>query len=474
MPLHFRLLAGNVYVLLRNRKILNLLFEMGKSAKMAWPYRAFKAYVRFYHDKVNYKRTYVVGTENVPERGTPLMIVSNHQNGSSDPLGIVMSFRDRKVNVITRADVFAIHPVANWFLRAIGLLPAFRINHEGEEALGKNAETFKMSEKALLDGETVVMYPEAGHQDKHWLGNFSYGYTRLAFEAAEMGNFEKEIFILPSCNHYDDYFGIRNELMIRYGKPISLKPYYELYKTKPRTAQREVNKLVREQISSMMLDIRDLEHYDAVDFLRETYGLHYAQRAGVDVKDLPEHLESDKRLVAAIADIPEERRTEILSDAEQLRLGVKKGFIRDSHFDKSPCLAGVCLRAIATLALFPLWVFCLYPGIFMLAVAKYFSIGRMKDRMMESTFLVCLSILFWIPLFSILTFVLTGIFYSWIAAAAWVILLPAILIFAWGYAKRVKILGQDISWLLRNRSGDISRLRALRERIYSSLDSLLK
>ena len=157
-----------------------------------------------------------------------------------------------------------------------------------------------------------------------------------------------------------------------------------------------------------------------------------------------------------------------------VRLGVKKLFIRDSHFDRSPCLAGVCLRAIATVALFPLWVSCLYPGIFMLAVAKYFSIGRMKDRMMESTFLVCLSILFWIPLFSILTFVLTGIFYSWIAAAAWVIRLPAIFIFAWGYAKRVKILGQYISWLLRNRSGDVSRLRALRERIYSSLDSLLK
>ena len=447
---------------------------MKRVAKMAWPYRALKAYIRFYHDKVCYRKTYVVDAENVPEWGTPLLIVSNHQNGSSDPLGIVMSFRDRKVNVITRADVFAIHPVANWFLRAIGLLPAFRINHEGEEALGNNAETFKVSEKALLDGETVVMYPEAGHQDKHWLGTFSYGYTRLAFEAAEMGNFEKEIFILPACNHYDDYFGIQNELMIRYGKPISLKPYYELYKTKPRTAQREVNKLVREQISSMMLDIRDLEHYDAVDFLRETYGLRYARRSGTDVRNLPEHLESDKKLVAAIAALPDQSREEILSDAEQLRLGVKKNFIRDSHFDKSPCLAGVCLRAVAALALFPLWVVSLYPGIFMLAVAKYFSIGRMKDRMMESTFLVCLSILFWIPIFSILTFVLMGIFFSWIAAAAWVLLLPAIFIFAWCYARQVKRLGQDISWLLRKKSGDMSRLGKLRERMYSSLDSLLK
>ena len=199
-------------------------------------YRLFRSYLRFLHDKVYYKNVYRINEKAIPADGTPLIIVSNHQNCLNDPLGVVVSFRDRKLNVITRADVFAYHPLANKFLRGIGLLPAFRINYEGEAALAKNEETFKMTESTLLDGNTILMFPEAGHQDKHWLGTFSYGYTKMAFQAAEAGNFEKEIFILPSCNHYSDYFGIQNQYLVKYGEKISLKPFYELYKTKPRTA----------------------------------------------------------------------------------------------------------------------------------------------------------------------------------------------------------------------------------------------
>ncbi len=159
-----------------------------KVEKPGWLYRTFWLYLRFFYNKIFYKRTYKVNGEVIPKNGTPLLIVSNHQNCLNDPLGLVFSFSDRKPYVITRADVFSVSPMADKFLRAIGLLPAFRLDYDGEGALGKNAATFQMSEKALIEGKTVIMYPEACHQDKHWLGTFSLGYTKMAFEAAEMGN----------------------------------------------------------------------------------------------------------------------------------------------------------------------------------------------------------------------------------------------------------------------------------------------
>lgn len=148
-------------------------------------YRIFKAYVKFLVEKVYYRRVHYINTGNVPSDGTPLLIVSDHQNSLNDALGVLLSISDRIVHFIVRADVFALGPFVDKFLRKIGLLPAFRLDWEGESALNNNAATFRDSEKVLLDGNTVVIYPEAGHQTRHFLGTFSYGYTKMAFEAAK-------------------------------------------------------------------------------------------------------------------------------------------------------------------------------------------------------------------------------------------------------------------------------------------------
>ena len=53
-------------------------------------------------------------------------------------------------------------------------------------------------------------------------------------------------------------------------------------------------------ISSLMLDIRDLDNYDSIDFIRTTYGTDYAKTKGIDPNDLPERLLTDKELVAKL------------------------------------------------------------------------------------------------------------------------------------------------------------------------------
>ncbi|MDY2942125.1 MAG: 1-acyl-sn-glycerol-3-phosphate acyltransferase, partial [Paludibacteraceae bacterium] len=242
-------------------------------------YRVFKHYVRFLHSRVFYKKVYYIGKENIPEQGVPVVFASNHQNCACDPLLLLLGLENEShPYVVARGDVFGKSPIADKFFNWLGLVPAFRLNFDGAEALQKNEAMLATTEQKLLEGNRLIIFPEGGHQDKHYLGEFSFGYTRLAFQAAEKANFEKDIVIVPCCNHYSDYFEAKTEALYRFGEPVHLQPYYELYKTKPRTAQREVNKIVRQRIQEMMLDVQDVENYDVVEFLWEQGTKNQEQR----------------------------------------------------------------------------------------------------------------------------------------------------------------------------------------------------
>ncbi len=446
-----------------------------KVEKPSWLYWIFWYYLRFFYDKVFYKKTYKVNSRVIPEDGTPLLIVSNHQNCLNDPLGLVFSFNDRKPYVITRADVFSISPAVDKFLRAIGLLPAFRLNYDGEDALSRNAETFQVSEQALIDGKTVIMYPEARHQDKHWLGNFSYGYTKMAFEAAEMGNFEKDVVILPTCNHYSHYFGIQNRMLVKFGTPISIQPYYELYKTKPRTAQREVNKLVHEQISNLMLDVRDLDNYDAIDFIRTTYGNNYAKWKGVDPDDLPERLLSDKDLVAKLDKVKEENErsmNELYRHTRILRQGIEELGVTDHHLEENVNPMALGFKLMLLIVLLPLWIFSWWPSMPIYWIPVGIFNMKMKDPMFKSSLLYGLTVLFTLPLFSVITLLVVGCVVSWLSAVVYVALFPLLMLFCWKYVMFGKGILQSVQCLLRPAS--VQKLKRMRKDLHSRLNKIVK
>ena len=439
-------------------------------------YLLFKSYIRFFHDRIYYRHVYHIYTENIPEAGIPLMIVSNHQNCINDPIGILLSLNDRKPYFISRADVFDYHPLFSKFLRAVGLLPSFRIAFEGVEAVTKNKDIFLWSEKELLNGGTLVMFPEAGHQDKRWLGDFTFGYTRMAFEAAEMGNFEKEIFVLPACNHYSDYFKLREQILVKYGTPVSLKPFYELYQTKPRTAQRQLNALVRKQIESLMLDIRDLKNYEAIDFIRNTYGQKFALQHQYDAKKLPDRLLSDRLLVDRLTQIKEDSQTakldNIYADAVALKKYINELKINDTLFDRCPSWLAISGSILLLIISLPLGIFALWPNVLNL-IAPHILISRMTDRMFWGTFVLTISVLITIPLLYTLTFVLTWIFTNVWWALIYLVMLPFIGLFAWYYWRFFKQTMQALRFRINIKTKKLNDLIATRKRMVNGLDELL-
>ena len=78
--------------------------------------KAFRIYLQFVNSGLYFRKEHLVGIEKVPIDGTPLVIVSNHQNCLNDPLSVAMNLTDRRINFIARANVFN-NPIAGRFLR---------------------------------------------------------------------------------------------------------------------------------------------------------------------------------------------------------------------------------------------------------------------------------------------------------------------------------------------------------------------
>ncbi|MDL2281809.1 1-acyl-sn-glycerol-3-phosphate acyltransferase [Parabacteroides sp. OttesenSCG-928-G06] len=441
-----------------------------------WGYKLFKAYVRFVFQGLYNRKTYVLNRENIPEKGA-LMIVSNHQNSLNDALALVLAVGERggrKVRAITRADAFK--PVIGKLFRWIGLLPAFRMQYDGAETLSNNTHSFSDASEEILNDGTVIIYPEAGHQDKHWLGTFTYGYLKILFDAAEASGFEKEIYLLPSCNHYEDYLGVQTDMLIRFGEPIALSPFYALYQTKPRTAQRQVNALVREQISQMMLNITDLENYDTIDYIRNSYGVNYARREGLDPDYLPDKLEADKRLFAKLdakkqAGVEEADR--VYEKAAILDKSFRKLDLPDDCFEQKPTFGKILIKGLLLLLLSPLALLALIPN-FLVFFAPEWINKKIKDLMFHGTIRVILSALVTIPLACI--GLLIGVWVIWGSfplALLSIVSLPILYIFVVYYNKVYqRTIREYYFWNLWRRKllTDVERDRRV---VHGMIDKLL-
>lgn len=438
--------------------------------------------LKSFHDTIFYSWAYIIGKKNVPPKGTPLLIASNHVNGLNDPLSIIFGFGDRIVSIFARADVYNSKPFHR-ILAGMAMLPAYRLEFDGENSLINNFDSFKTASERLLGGNAVAIFPEARNQAGRWLGKFSLGYLRLAFQAAEESGFEKDIVILPICNHYTGFFRMRERMMLRIGTPIHLQPYYERFKEKPRTVQREINALVRGQIEDMMLNITDSEHYDAIEYLRITeYGKKWCTKMGLDPYYLPDKLTADKKLVARLDELNAqypEKMDGIYKGFLKLKEATRKLNIRDWIFDKPLSLVELVSFGVCLGILLPLFLYSLIPNILIYYI-PYPITKKLKAKHNSASMFVggvhfILSGCVTIPLFYSLTFVLEGLFVSWIYAAIHLFCLPFLGIFAWNYRKLYMKWKGAVWYRTMQQVGyrKLRKTRELRNRLFFKLDTLL-
>ncbi len=443
-------------------------------------FRLFRAYVKWFNNTLFFKKIYINGAENLPKKGEGALIVSNHQNSMIDPLQIIFACSPRLVHMYTRAGVFE-NKIAGKVMRWFGALPAYRLRTEGEEALTKNEESLDVGEDFIRAGQLVSIFAEGTHQDHHGLGEFSLGYTKIVFDCAQKDVYKKEVKVIPIALNYGNYFGIQNELEINIGEPISAQKYYDLHQNKPRTAQRKLNQEVRESIQSRMLDITDLPHYGAIDYLRKNYGDKYCADRGIKGNYLPDRVKAEKQLVAELEAIGEKNENSLLRLYDRAQcVREMENRTRTNDLDYALKTGKGSLTKDILLLIFglPLFVASLWPYAFI-----YLFPQKIVDKapdMFKSSILFGSSVLFTLPL----TYLLSGIG-LWRAIEAWVtpiqmiiiifayfLILPSLGIYAWNYKKKLRRSREKWRYCFKNKK-ETQLLKEMRAEVFAEADQLL-
>jgi len=317
-------------------------------------------YYRIALRDVFFKEHIVIGQENIPPPKTPIFIVANHQNSLNDGLVIVSMFKDYRQPVsLARGDVFRNDTVAK-ILRFWKVMPTFRLkDSEGKADLLKNLETFSIAANILKEGGVIIMFPEALHQQGHFLDTFKKGVPRVCFHAEASADYNLNLQILPVNLHYSNVQLFREKVLIEIGKPFGISEFFETHKENPNEAYRQFNEKTRAIIKSMVLDIEDREHYDEQMLLCEMLKERHL-KINYKKYNYYDEFKEEKKVVSEIAELKsknEEKFLELMNETKNYSELLKKLNFKDWLVNKKINTFNVIAKSVLMMLVFPAFLF---------------------------------------------------------------------------------------------------------------------
>ncbi len=378
--------------------------------KPDWKYTALSPYVELMHNFVFYKNFYVLHRERIP-KNKPIVAISNHQNGLSDALGVLFTFsKDKRYPVfIARGDIFK-KPWAVKGLRFLRIMPAFRRQDVGFANVKHNEEIFDQAADVLNNNGVVALFPEAGHQDRHFLGTFKKGFARIAFRAAAKRDFKEPVYVLPMSNHYTNYFSVQGQLVMTVGEPIDISYLYDTYQENPNLALKLLTDRAREVVESLMLNIKNKEFYEEYEMICEIFSREILVKEGKAFNYLPDQLDASKRIVARLEQLEQEdpdKHAQLMEDTYQYIRAIEKLHLRDWIFAKKISVVGFLGSSLLGLILAPIvivsWLLYFIPFNVSFLITR-----KIKDQMLHSSFHFALWTLVTYPIWFIILSLVIG------------------------------------------------------------------
>lgn len=432
-------------------------------------YTFLKAFVKPVH-RLFYKRVVIEGKNNIPKGA--VIFTPNHQNAMMDALAVITSC-GRNPYFLARADFFS-NPLFRFLFRLLKTIPVYRAK-DGVQSLDKNDEVFEKSSKILARGKSLVIFPEAGHNNESRLQALRKGFVRIGFRAEERLNFAEDVYVVPVGMFYSDLTRFRSTLHIRYGKPVSLKNYKELYNKNPQKAYNVVKSNVAKRIIPMILNIKHYEHQQTFKRIVTLYHENLLPQLGLGDKTERNLFLARQKVVYLLNQIYE--RTP--EDFNTLRLKVDDYFNELSRFNFSDNQLRnyfkdnfhLIARGVLLLLTFPVFIYGLIHNIIPYLITKAVT-KKNADIHYKSSYKFGLSLLIF-PLFYALEIILLSLFFSgpWLLAGYGITLpLTGFAAFYWVNAIRQAQTVFRFQKAEKQKSGEYYDLLQKRQEVIKTLD----
>ncbi|MCD6598808.1 MAG: 1-acyl-sn-glycerol-3-phosphate acyltransferase [Bacteroidales bacterium] len=414
--------------------------DISKIEKKTFGYSFLRTWiVRFWHNKIYYKKIIVSNAENVP-RNSHLIFTPNHQNALMDPLALISAVKTEPV-FVARSDIFK-KPLVAKFLILIKILPIYRIR-DGYSSLKKNNEVFTKTIDIIENKNGLCVLPEGNHEGHRRLRPFKKGFARIAFQTEEANDFKMDIKIVPVGLDYSSYEKCRSVLFINFGKPLPVSDFYEIYKKNNVKGINALKDELSKHLKPLMVNIESVEFYSLYDELREIYKTHMCQRLSLPNSEQPYKLKADQELIRILEKYEKDHKDKmtgfqdtVLNYKSRLeKLNMDYELIQNGP----PSIISLLFRSLMLLILSPVFIYGLIPN-YLVYKIPLLVIKKIKDKQFHSSFKVIISIFvttFLHIIFTLLFWIFTS---SLKLTAIYYVSLPLSGMFAWWYHVQFKNL----------------------------------
>lgn len=190
----------------------------------------------------------LIDKQKIPDDGA-LIFAPNHQGAFMDAL-LVGVYVKKPVSFLTRADVFKQWSIP--FLRSLNMMPIYRMR-DGVQSLSQNDAVFEACFNLLSEERAILIFPEGNHNIEYPLRPLSKGVARLALDARNEISKDTRIYVIPTGINYFSHYRPLASVQIKFGDPILLEDYMELYAAHKQKAYNQFRGDLAEAMKTTMI-----------------------------------------------------------------------------------------------------------------------------------------------------------------------------------------------------------------------------